>query len=191
MFKNLKSFATFVSCLMVILYMLLYVEACFADSPWTQPVKHNVDIEGAKIISEGGYLWFHVVNHDTPLHVFISFPSDVKVIGNASESVYLETNESADFYFQVPYYWSQPPFSVQPGLTKELRFSFEIYNSIPDDGIGTENVEFDVTAVPLSGRSDNQGLLYLTVFVAVAAVITTIILTARLSREEKRKMCVK
>jgi len=186
MFKNLKSFATFVPCLMVILYMLPCIGACFADSPWRQPVKHNVDIEGAKIISEGGYLWFHVVNHDAPLYVHISFPSDVKVIGNASQSVYLETSESADFYFQVPYYWGQPPSSVQQGLTKELRFSFEIYNFIPDDGIGTENVEFDVTAVPLSGRGDNQGLLYLTVFAAVAVVITTIILTSRLSREEKR-----
>jgi hypothetical protein len=185
MLKDLRSFATFVSCLMVVLYMLLYVRTCFADVGPKPPVKYNVDIEGAKIISEGGYLWFHVVNHDVPLSVSISFPSDVKVIGNASNSVDLETNESGDFYFQVPYYWSQPPVSIPPSLTKELRFNFGIYRPSSYHEIG-ESVEFDVTAVPLSSRGDNQGLLYLTVFAAVAVVITTVILTARLSREEKR-----
>lgn len=193
MCKNLKSFTTLISCLMVILYVLLHVGACFADSPWTQPVKHNVGIEGAKIISEEeGYLWFHVVNHDVPLSVFISFPSDVKVIGNSSDRVvYLETNESGDFYFQVPYYWSQPPVSVQPSLTRELRFSFEISSFIPEDGIGTENVIFDVTVVPLSDRGGSQRLLCLTVFAAAAIVITMIILTIRLSRKEKQKISVK
>ncbi len=187
MFRNLKSSVTLVFCLMVILHGLLYVEACFADMPNPGPGKHDVEIQGAKIISEGGYLWFHVINHDSQLYVAIHFPSDVTVIGNAPAVVSLETNERADFYFQVPYYWSGSPASHQQGPTKELRFYFEIYNLYHTTKIGAENIEFDVTVVSLNDGVDNQGLFYRTIFAATLVAIIAIAIAARLGRRKKRE----
>jgi len=187
MFKNLKLIVTVVFCSMVILYGLLYVRACFADMPNPGPLKHDVEIQGAKIISEGGYLWFHVINHGDPNYVAVHFPFDVRVIGNGSAVVFLGTNESADFYFQVPYYWSEPPVSLQQSPTKELKFSFEIYNLYHAEKIGVESVEFNVTAVPLKDRVDNLDLFYIAIFAAAAFVITVIAVAARSSREGKRK----
>lgn len=182
MVGNLKSSVTLVFWFMVVLSGLLYVGACFADMPNPGPRKHDVEIQGAKIISEGGYLWFHVINHDRLLYVAIHFPSDVAEMGNAPAVVSLETNESADFYFQVPYYWSRWLSFLQLGRTKELRFYFEIYSLCHTSKIGTESIEFDITAVPLNDGVDNRSLFYLTVFTAAAVVTTAIAVGAKLSR---------
>jgi hypothetical protein len=61
---SLRGMASRFSCLILILSSLLFVGVCFADMPNPGPQKHDVEIQGAKIISEGGHLWFHVVNHD-------------------------------------------------------------------------------------------------------------------------------
>jgi hypothetical protein len=184
---NLEELIMRFLCLMVILSSLTCVGACFADSPNPYLLKHNVEIQGAKIISEGGYLWFHVVNHGGQFYVAIHFPSDVTVIGNASAVVSLETSESTDFYFQVPYYWSGSLGSNQPGSTKMLRFYFEIYNLYDAMKFRTESIEFDVNVISLADRVDNRDLLYLTVFTATAVIMAAIIIMARLSQQEKRK----
>jgi hypothetical protein len=186
MSKNLKSLVTLVFCSLVILSWLLYARTCFADMPNPGPRKHDVEIEGAKIISEGGYLWFHVINHGSQVYVAVHFPSDVMVIGNASFVVSLGTNESADFHFQVPYYWSGWPVFLQQGPTKGLRFYFELYNLYRGTKIGTENTEFDVNVVPLNGRVNNQDLFYLAVFAAAAVVTTVIVIAVRVGRKEKQ-----
>jgi hypothetical protein len=176
------------SFLVLILSSLMWVGTCFADMPNPGPQKHDVEIQGAKIISEGGYLWFHVVNHDyRGLCVVIHPPSDVIVFGNASTVAYLYTNESADFYFQVLYYWSGSPIFVQQSPTKELRFIFEIYTQYRTSKMTDENVEFDVSAVPLNRRIDDWNLFYFAVFTVAAVVATVILITARLGRQDKRK----
>lgn len=185
---NLEEWVTRFSCLIVILSSLTYIGACFADMPNPGPQKHDVDIQGAKIISEGGYLWFHVINHDyRQLYVAIHSPSDAIAIGTVPTVVYLKTNESADFYFQIPYYWSGSPFFIWQGSTKVLRFYFEIYTLYHTDKSTSENVEFDVNAVPLNDRVVNRDLFYFAVFTAAAVVITVIVIVARLGKQEKRK----
>jgi hypothetical protein len=114
-------------------------------------------------------------------------PSDVIVIGNASTVAYLYTNESVDFYFQVLYYWSGSPIFVQQSPTKELRFIFEIYTQYRTSKMTDENVEFDVSAVPLNRRVDDWNLFYFAVFTVAAVVATVILITARLSRQDQRK----
>ena len=176
------------SCLMVILSGLTYVGACFADMPDPGPQKHDVEIQGAKIISEGGYLWFHVINHDyRELYVVIHFPSDVVVIGRVPTVVNLRTNESADFYFQVLYYWTGSPIFTQQGSTKELRFYFEIYTLYHTSKSTTENVEFDVKAVPLNDRVDNRPLFYFAMFTLAAVAITVIVIVAGLGKRKNGK----
>jgi len=173
------------SFLALVLSSLMWVGACFADMPNPGPQKHNVEIQGAKIISEGGYLWFHVVSHDDRiLCVAVHPPSDVIVIGNASTVTYLYTNGSADFYFQVLYYWSGSPIFVQS--PKELRFIFEIYTQYHTSKMTDENVEFDVNAVPLN-RTIDGNLFYFAVFTVAAVVATVILITVRLRRRDKRK----
>jgi len=185
---NLKGWVVRFSCLVLVLSSLIWVEACFADMPNPGPQKHDIEIQGAKIISEGGYLWFHVVNHDyRGLCVVVHPSSDVIVIGNASTVAYLHTNESADFYFQVLYYWSGSLIFVQQSLTKELRFVFEIYTQYRTSKTTDENVEFDVSAVPLNRRLDDWNLFYFAVFTVAAVVATVILIRARLGRQDKRK----
>jgi hypothetical protein len=184
---NLKGWVVRFSCLVLVLSRLIWVGTGFADMPNPGPQKHNVEIEGAKIISEGGYLWFHVVNHDyRGLCVVVHPPSDVIVIGNASTVAYLHTNESVDFYFQVLYYWNGSQISVQ-SPTKELRFVFEIYTQYRTSKMTDENVEFDVSAVPLNHRVDDWNLFYFAVFTVAAVVATVILIRARLGRQDKRK----
>jgi hypothetical protein len=188
---NLKGWAVRFSCLVLVLSSLIWVGACFADMPNPGPQKHDVEIEGAKIISEGGYLWFHVVNHDyRGLCVVVHPPSDVIVIGNASTVAYLHTNESTDFYFQVLYYWTGSQISVQPSPTKELRFVFEIYTQYRTSKMTDENVEFDVNAVPLNRGTDDWNLFYFAIFTLAAVTVTVIVIATRLGRQEKRKVII-
>jgi hypothetical protein len=175
------------SCLMVILSSLAYVGACLADMPNPGPQKHEVEIQGAKIISEGGYLWFHVINHDSrELYVTIQYSLDVTVIGMFPTTVCLNTGGSADFYFQVPYYWNGSTILIQQNSTRELKFNFEIYTLYHGTKVTDENVEFDVDAVPLA-RLNSLDPFFLAVLTTVAVVITVLLIVARLDQRKKRK----
>jgi hypothetical protein len=187
MTTSLREWITRFSCLMVILSSLTYVGTCLADMPNPGPQKHEVEIQGAKIISEGGYLWFHVINHDyRELYVTIQYPSDVKVIGAFPTTVCLNTGGSADFYFQVPYYWNGSTILIQQNSTRELKLHFEIYTLYHGAKTTDENVEFDVDAVPLA-RVNALDSFFLAVLTTVAVVITVILIVARLDQQKKRK----
>jgi len=175
-------------CLMLILSGLMCVGSCLADMPNPGPQTHDVEIQGAKIISEGGYLWFHVVNHDSRgVFVAIRPPSGVILMNETSTSSYLSTGESADYYFQVMYFWSGNPVFVQEGPTKELRFFFEIYTQYQKYKVTDENVEFDVNVVPLNRSGDDWNLFYFAIFALAAAVATIIVIAARTAQQDKRK----
>jgi hypothetical protein len=161
-------------CLMVILSSLTYVGTCFADMPNPGPQEHEVEIQGAKIISEGGYLRFHVINHDyRQLYITIHYPSNIILIGTFSTVVYLKTGETADFYFQVPNYWNKSTILIRQNSTKKLKFYFEIYTLYHGDKITDENVEFNVNAVPLS-RVYAPDLFFFAIFITAVVVITVI-----------------
>jgi hypothetical protein len=183
---NLKERAARFMCLMVILTSLAYVGGCFADMPNPGPQKHEVEIQGAKIISEGGYLWFHVINHDNrQLYVAIHYPSDAILIGTFPTVVFLKTGEKADFYFQVPYYWSKSAILIQQNSTKTLKFYFEIYTLYHGEKTTDENVEFDVNAIPLT-RVYPLDLFFFAIFIAAAVVIAVVIIALRKNRKETK-----
>jgi len=185
---SFKEWAAPFSCSLLILSSIVCVGTCFADMPNPGPQKHDVEIEGAKIISEGGYLWFHVINHDyRGVFVAIHPPSGVIMMGKTPTVAYLSTNESTDFYFQVFYFWSGNPVLVQQGQTKELRFFFEIYTQYRTSKVTDENVEFSVNVVPLNHGADDWNLFYLAIFILAAAAVTVIVIARRLGRQQKRK----
>jgi hypothetical protein len=185
---SLRGVAARLSCLILILSSLTCVGVCFADMPNPGPQKHDVEIQGAKIISEGGYLWFHVVNHDyRGVFVAIHPPSGVTMMENTSSVAYLNTNEVADFYFQVYYFWSGNPILVQQGPTKELKFFFEIYTQYRTSKMTDENVEFNVNAVPLNYKADDWNLFYFAVVTLAAVIVTVIVIVARLSRQRSAR----
>jgi hypothetical protein len=183
MSKELVSLSKCVLLVLLLFPIFGQILVCFADMPNPGPRKHDVEIQGAKIISEGGYLWFHVINHESSsLYIVIHYPPDVKVIREIP-LVILESNESSDFYFQAPYYWSGIRAEDFSQVAENvLSFSFEIFSLYHGTKIGTESVEFDVKVVPLNGGADSRDLLYLTVFVAIAVVVSALVVAARLTR---------
>jgi len=151
-----------------------------ADMPNPAPRTYNVEIQGAKIISEGGYLWFHVMNHESnTVFVTVHFPSDVSLIGGATDAVAMGANESADFHFQVPYYWSGNGTASEQSPMRQLKFFFELFSMYRSTEIGTETVDFNVDVVPFNGKLDNAGLLYLTVFLSVMVLASATVIARK------------
>ena len=177
-------------CVMFIGVVLANFSFCVADSPNPALFRYDVEIQGAKIISEGGYLWFHVVNHEPDwVSVVIRYPSDAMTVGIFPSNVTLEANGTVDFYFQVPYYWSQPIGGHQQNSSQTLKFNFAVYGPTRASTIRTQSIEFDVKVVPLNGDSDDRYLLYLTILILVAFAITAIAVIAKLSRKKKVWTC--
>lgn len=128
-------------------------------------------------------MWFHVVNHDyRGVFVAIRPPSGGMMMENTLNVAYLDTDECADFYFQVYYFWSGSPNFVQQGPMKELRFYFEIYTMYRTIKMTDENVEFDVSAVPLNYEADDWNLFYFAIITLAAVIVTVILIVTRLSR---------
>jgi hypothetical protein len=174
-------------CIVFVAVVLADVAACLGDSPEPRLRSYNVEIQGAKIISEGGYLWFHVVNHEPDrVSVAIYSPLGVITVGDAPSNVSLEATQTADFYFQVPYYWSRTTSYPQQNSTQELKFYFAVYGPYHTPDIGTRIVEFDVKVVPLNGGADDQYLFYLTILIMAVFILTAVAVIAELSRQEKK-----
>lgn len=186
MIMKLKELVTCLCCVMFVCVVLADLSSCVADSPDPALFRYDVEIQGAKIISEGGYLWFHVVNHEPDwVSVAITYPSDAMTVGIFPSNVTIEANGTADFYFQVPYYWSQPNSGHQRDSSQTLKFSFAIYGPTRAPTIGTQNIEFDVKVVPLNGGTDDRYLLYIAIFIVVAFMIIAIAVIAKLDRKKK------
>lgn len=165
--KSHGLFEKLMLCFVLLLSVLVCSGRSFANLPNPEPRERNVEIQGAKVISEGGYLWFHVINHESSaLNVVVHFPSDVKVIQRTQEldePYVLGANKSVDFFFQVPYYWNG---TVAAGETREITFSFKIFTLYRNVKIGTEYINFTVKVMPLNWKADNHNLVYMTVFVS-------------------------
>jgi hypothetical protein len=175
-------------CVMFIGVVLANFSLCVADSPNPARFRYDVEIQGAKIISEGGYLWFHVVNHEPDwVSVAIRYPSDAITVKIFPSNVTLEANKTADFYFQVPYYWSQPTNGHQQNSSQTLKFNFAICGPTRAPTIGTQNIEFNVKVVPLNGGADDRYLLYIVILIMVAFVITAIAVIVKLDRQKRSR----
>jgi len=183
--RNLVSLGKWGLYLVLSLLVVCQVAMGFADSPDPGLLHHNVEIEGAKIISEGGYLWFQVTNHETyPLQIAIQYPSDVIVKKEIPATLTLEANETSDFYFQAPYYWNGTGDYTQDA-EKELKFHFKISDHYQNYTINDENIDFTVKVVPLN-RGFDTSLLYLTIFAVAAVIASVTILAVKLKSPEKR-----
>jgi hypothetical protein len=97
--------------------------------------------------------------------------------------VYLKTGETADFYFQVPYYWNKSTILIQQNSTKKLKFCFEIYTLYHGDKMTNENEEFDINAVPLS-RAYAPDLFFFAIFITAVVVITVTVIAPRLGQKK-------
>jgi hypothetical protein len=180
---NLKIWAVRFLCAVLVFSSLLWAGVCFADMPNPGPSKHNVEIQGAKVISEGGYLWFHVVSHDSrPLFVEVHAPPGVRAMENSTSVKFLHTDESADFFFQVSYLWTESQVLVEADQTTKIKFVFEIYTMYRTGKMTDENVEFNVSVVPLNQDIENWNLLYFAISTIITLIVAVIVLVARSSR---------
>lgn len=161
----MKVYAKLTLILLTVVLILSVVLIGRADVP--NPDAYNiypVEIQGAHQISEGGYLWFHLVNHYTlGFLVTVEFDSEFTPFNQTTSyagtlaSFTLNMNGTADLYFQAKPIYNGETLQVQSNSTwvhwKQCRLIFHLHPLVGEsDGVHVDRVYFEVEIIPLSWK---------------------------------------
>ncbi len=148
-----------ISSVLLAVMVLLLVAGVSADSPEPQYRIYKVEIQGAHEVSEGGNLWFYMINHDNQsFEVTVEYEDMVKCFNHSSPGDYLSwrldpfvlpVNGYANIFFQALNVSSQKvnnefQFWITPLIHPAENESYSVH---------TDKVVFSTVIEPLQEQS--------------------------------------
>jgi hypothetical protein len=185
------------TCFLIVLLVvavLLTIVSVGADMPEPQVVTYKVEIQGAHKVSEGGNLWFYMINHDNQsFNVTVEFDGGVRSFNRSIPGDYLPfelnpfmlpVNASANIFFQALNVSGKKVsneflFFITPSFHPVENASYHVH---------TDKVDFFTTIEPLQDQSPFPILAFqITAVLLVASWIALVYLGLRWRKRASRE----